>query len=177
MTMKQRSMFNSVVAMLLAMLLSLPSALVLAGSTLSLAGPLVEQREWAVADLAQLPHTELVVSRSVSGGEAQEVSKTAYRGVLLRDLLQAAKLHEAARHDFRRMLVIARASDGYVALFTWGELFNTKLGEQILVITRVNGKPLADAEGPYALRALADSRPGPRHVKWLKQIEVIRIGS
>ena len=66
MAMKQRNIFSSVVPLLLAMLLSLPSTLVLAGSTLSLAGPLVEQQEWTVADLAQLPQTELVVSRVVS---------------------------------------------------------------------------------------------------------------
>lgn len=177
MALKQRSMFGRVVPLLLALLLSLPSSLVLAGSTLSLTGPLVEQKGWMTADLAQLPQTEIVASRSVNSGQGQETSKTTYQGVLLRDLLQAAKLHEEARHDFRRMLVIARASDGYVALFTWGELFNTKLGDQVLVITSVDGRPLADSEGPYALRSLGDLRPGPRHVKWLKHIEVIRIGS
>lgn len=81
----------------------------LAGSTLSLAGSLVEQSDWTVADLGQLPQTELVVSRSVNSSEAQEVSKAAYHGVLLCGLLQAANLHEEARHDFRRLLVIARA--------------------------------------------------------------------
>jgi hypothetical protein len=30
---------------------------------------------------------------------------------------------------------------------------NKQLGDSVLVITAVDGKPLADAEGPFALRA------------------------
>ena len=164
------------VAILVAMALSLSGRQVLAETVLSLSGPLIEQRVWTGAELAQMPQTEITVSHAVSSGQVHEAGKTSYRGVLLRELLEAARLREVARHDFRRMVVAARASDGYVALFTWGELFNTKLGDQVLVITSVDGKPLADAEGPYALRSLGDQRPGPRHVKWLKQIDVIRIG-
>ena len=91
--MEQGSWFKSVVALLLPALLLLSGAPVLAGTALSLSGPLVEQRVWAAAELARLPQTEIIVTHSVASGQAQEASKTTYRGVLLRDLLQAAKLH------------------------------------------------------------------------------------
>ena len=35
-----------------------------------------------------------------------------------------------------------------------------------------DGAALADTEGPLALVSLKDTRPGPRHVKWLRTIEV-----
>ena len=41
----------------------------------------------------------------------------------------------------------------------------------------LDGKPLADAEWPYVLRSIGDQRPGPGHVTWLRQIDVIRIGA
>ena len=35
-----------------------------------------------------------------------------------------------------------------------------------------DGVRLLDNEGPLALVSLKDTRPGPRHVKWLQSIEV-----
>jgi hypothetical protein len=57
------------------------------------------------------------------------------------------------------------ATDRYVAVFTWGELFNSELGDQVLVIRTQDDQPLGPQAGPLALRSLADLRPGPRHVR------------
>jgi hypothetical protein len=66
------------------------------------------------------------------------------------------------------------ASDGCRAFFSWGVLFNTAVGDQVLVITAQDGKPLDTAAGPVALRSLADLRPGPRHVRNLCAVLVRR---
>ena len=71
-------------------------------------------------------------------------------------------------------MVEAVASDGYRALFSWGELFNTAVGDQVLVITQQDGRPLDAIAGPVALRSLADLRPGPRHVRNLCGVVVRR---
>ncbi|MDN4060002.1 molybdopterin-dependent oxidoreductase [Massilia sp. YIM B02769] len=60
-------------------------------------------------------------------------------------------------------------------LFSWGELYNARVGDKVLVITTMNGKPLPATEGPYALRSLSDTKSGPRHVKWLNRIEVFTV--
>jgi hypothetical protein len=44
-------------------------------------------------------------------------------------------------------------------------LFNSPVGEQAVVITVQDAKPLDVATGPLALRSLADLRSGPRHVR------------
>ena len=113
--------------------------------------------------------------RGVGSAESKDANVVKWRGVLLRDVLEAAKFQEKERRDFRRTVIVARARDGYVAVFSWGELFNSKLGDSVLVVTAMDDKVLPDTEGPYALRALTDTRPEPRHVKWLAQIEVISI--
>ena len=71
-------------------------------------------------------------------------------------------------------IVEAVATDGYRATFSWGELFNSSLGEQTLVIVAQDGRPLDAVEGPLALRSLADIRPGPRHVRNLCALLVRR---
>jgi DMSO/TMAO reductase YedYZ molybdopterin-dependent catalytic subunit len=98
-----------------------------------------------------------------------------YAGVRLTDLLEEAEIRRDARHALRRTYVVATASDGYKAVFSWGELFNTPVGRDVLVAFERDGAPLRDGEGRIALISAADSRLGPRHVKWLRSIEVHRV--
>ena len=44
-----------------------------------------------------------------------------------------------------------------------------------MVFFEKNGQPLADSEGRIAMVSSKDTRTGPRHVKWLQNIEVKRI--
>lgn len=129
------------------------------------------------AELAALPQTRLTqklsVSSSASAAAAAERSLS-YGGVLLRDALQRAGFDGPTDRAARGAIVVAVADDGYRAFFSWGELFNSPLGEQVLVIASQDDKPLDAAAGPLALRSLADLRPGPRHVRNLCALLVQR---
>jgi hypothetical protein len=41
-----------------------------------------------------------------------------------------------------------------------------------MIVYERDGAALPAAEGPLALVSLKDTRPGPRHVKWLRSIEL-----
>lgn len=103
------------------------------------------------------------------------VEKGGYTGLRLVDLLEEADIRRDARHALRRTYVVATATDGFVAVFSWGELFNTAIGQGVLVSYERDGQPLRDGEGGIALVSLADARPGARHVKWLMKIDVRRV--
>ena len=98
-----------------------------------------------------------------------------YSGVKITDLLEEADIRQDDRHALRRTYVVAVASDGYQAVFSWGELFNTPVGRGVLVAFERDGLPLREGEGQIALVSLADERAGPRHVKWLTRIDVRRV--
>jgi DMSO/TMAO reductase YedYZ molybdopterin-dependent catalytic subunit len=98
-----------------------------------------------------------------------------YGGIRLTELLEEADISQDARHALRRTYVVAAASDGYQAVFSWGELFNTSVGAQVLVAFERDGSPLREGEGQIALVSLADERTGVRHVKWLTRIDVRRV--
>jgi len=132
-------------------------------------------RRFTQAEIAALPQTELVETRGVGTGAKAEQAEVRYRGVLLRDLLDAAGVQKLDRYALRHSGVAARATDNYAVLFSWGELYNGRAGDHVLVITRVDGKPLPSSEGPYALRSLSDTKSGPRHVKWLNRIEFFTV--
>ncbi len=97
------------------------------------------------------------------------------KGVLLRDVLEKAVVVAPAHNDVKKMVVIASATDGYKVVFSWSEIFNSPVGEGVIVFFEKDGKPLADDEGRIALISSRDLRTGPRHVKWLSGIEVRKI--
>lgn len=146
-----------------------------AGTLLTVQGAGAATLALDAAVLAALPQTTLTQRQSVtsSSGAADE-RRLSYGGVLLRDLLTRAGLDAARDHGARVAVVEAVATDNYRAVFTWGELFNTTVGEQVIVIAAQDGQPLDAAAGPLALRSLADLRPGPRHVRNLCALIVRR---
>ena len=137
-----------------------------AGSVLTLQVPGAAVLAFSEADLAALPPTRLTQRLSVSSSASSATERSlVYGGVLLRDVLLKSGFAFASDRGARTMFVEAVATDGYRAVFSWGELFNGAAGEQVLVITTQDGKRLDDAAGPLALRSLDDLRPGPRHVR------------
>jgi len=92
--------------------------------------------------------------------------------VRLLAVLEQAGLAERDRFDWRKTVVIAIARDGYRAVFSWPELANTAGGAQVMVSYERDGASLDAQEGPLAIHVPADTRTGPRHVKWLQRIEV-----
>lgn len=94
------------------------------------------------------------------------------KGVLLKDILEKAKIKQSGHKD-RNFYIVARASDDYKATFSWAELFNNPTGENVYVLFEENGKPVK--RGEMILISKNDIKTGPRHVYWLKSIEVYKV--
>lgn len=107
-----------------------------------------------------------------SSGATMKTDKTC-KGVLLKDILEKAIIKQA-NHKDRNFYIVARATDGYKATFSWAELFNNPTGENVYVLFEENGKPIKE-EGDIILICKNDIKTGPRHVYWLKSIEVNRV--
>lgn len=95
------------------------------------------------------------------------------KGVLLKDILEKAKIKQQGHKD-RNFYIVARATDNYKATFSWGEIFNNPTGENVYVLFEENGKPI-QSQGDMILISKNDIKTGPRHVYWLKSIEVNRV--
>ena len=156
--------------------------LAVASAALQVAAPLRAQ------DRASSMSTQLVVTGEVQkpltlsaddlraiGKQKEWVQMGTYAGVRLTDLLNLADIRQDAPRALRRTYVVAIATDGYQSVLSWGELYNSPAGKSILVAVDRDGVPLRDGEGRFALVALGDDRPGPRHVKWLSKIDVRRV--
>ena len=94
-----------------------------------------------------------------------------YRGVRLTTLLSEAGLPNEVPGEFKRTVFVAVGHDGYVVTFSWHELFNTPIGENVLVAYECGGRALDAGDGAPILFSGSDILLAPRHVKRLARIE------
>ncbi|MCC7096181.1 MAG: molybdopterin-dependent oxidoreductase [Thermomonas sp.] len=131
--------------------------------------------ELNLADLKQLaPRNSGPMDVVCASGEMKGRVNN-FRGVLLTDVLNAVGIDLQSHKDDRRMVIVARATDGYTVTFSWSELYNTEIGKQVLVAWEKDGKPLDDGEGQFLLISGKDIKTGPRHVHWLSSPHAVRM--
>lgn len=124
-------------------------------------------RKFPPQQIGELP---LVCQTGANVGKLENL-----KGVLLRDILEKAVVKVVGHNDAKKMAIIASASDDYRVVFSWSEVFNSSIGEGVIVFFEKDGSPLTDDEGRIAMISTKDTRTGPRHVKWLNNIEVRKI--
>lgn len=103
------------------------------------------------------------------------------QGVRLDVLLLARGYSEGAKgpsvdpklkHAGLRAAVVARASDGFAAVFSIGELLETLGATEAYVVWEADGKPLAADQGPFRL-VVKNDRAGTRSLRQLVSLEVV----
>lgn len=141
---------------------------------LVISGAVEHALTFSVDDLRQLPLQEVNEVRILNhkGDVVSDLKNV--KGVRLRDILDKAVIKAPEHNDVKKMVIIATASDDYKAVFSWNEIYNSPLGDGVLVIFEADGQALED-EGPLVTVSTMDIRTGSRHVKWLIGIEVKKI--
>jgi DMSO/TMAO reductase YedYZ molybdopterin-dependent catalytic subunit len=108
-----------------------------------------------------------------SSGQVRKTIRS-FRGVLLRDLLDKARIQLPNQKDKGKYYVVVRGTDGYTAVFSHNELFNNPTGKQVFVLYTENDQPIT-TDGAFVLLTTDDVVTGARHVKWLNRIEVRKV--
>ncbi|MBX7127010.1 MAG: hypothetical protein K1X47_15045 [Cyclobacteriaceae bacterium] len=142
---------------------------------LSVSGDIQTPDTFKLQDFKQLPSHEL--GDVVITNHAGEVRSTArqLKGILLRDLLERTAIRSMAPKDLSAVLFKCVASDGYVVVFSWNEIFNTATGDHIAIVLEKDGKSFDQMEESILLISPTDRRTGRRYVKGLQSVEVIRL--
>ena len=117
------------------------------------------------ADLSKLP--QQTVDTSDHGQPAK------FEGVLLADVL--AKVHLPTGEKFHSTAashyMVVEAKDGYRAVFAWAELDPSFMDKAVYVVTKRDGKPLSEKEGPFQLIAPGEKRGA----RWVRQVTALGI--
>ena len=97
------------------------------------------------------------------------------RAVPLRKLIEATGPAFVQRTDFKRVAIVAESHEGYRALFSWNEVFNSVVGDGVVVAWDCPEVPLPDPAGPFALVSLYDRATGPRFVQRLASVDLHKL--
>ena len=117
------------------------------------------------ADLAALPR-DSVQARIHDGPEQWYAGPS-----LLAVLRRAGARVDTIRGPALRQVVIADASDGYRVVFSLAELAPGLGNRQVLLVDRIDGKPVPNDEGPWRLLVPADGHP----TRWARQVVAIKL--
>ncbi len=129
----------------------------------------IEPLEVTAADLAKMPRLALDVKDPHTGGAQR------YEGVRLSDLLSKAgvPLGDKLRGKGLATYVTARASDGYVVVYSLAELDPAMNDNQIILADSMNDKVLEPKQGPFKVVVPSDKRPA----RWIKMVIALEVNS
>lgn len=94
------------------------------------------------------------------------------KGVRLLDVLKKVTITAASPKLLSQYYFVLKASDGYAAVISWNELYNTELGNTFYLITEADNKPQQNAPENILFIAAKDFKTGRRHIKGLTSIEI-----
>ncbi|CAM3670229.1 hypothetical protein [Roseateles saccharophilus] len=97
------------------------------------------------------------------------------RAVPLAPLIDEAQPAFEHRTDFKRVAIVAESSEGYRALFSWNELFNTPVGAGVMIAFASPCAPSHEHRGAFTLISRQDLHTGPRYVRHLALVEVVKL--
>jgi hypothetical protein len=96
------------------------------------------------------------------------------KGVLLREVLQTVELDVDNPKLYSEFYFVCKAEDGYKAVYSWNELFNTAVGNSVFIVLEKDGKNLSDDDDSMLMISSEDVRTGRRYLKNLESIQVGR---
>jgi DMSO/TMAO reductase YedYZ molybdopterin-dependent catalytic subunit len=126
----------------------------------------------SAAEVATLPH------QSVTAVDGHDKKSHVYVGVPLRTLLARVGVPagEKLRGPALRLVVIARARDGYGVAYALAEFDQAFSDRTILLVDRQDGQPLPPNIGPWRIVAPGDQRPA-RWARMITALEVVSVGN
>jgi hypothetical protein len=97
------------------------------------------------------------------------------KGVPFREWMHRMPIPYEKPRDLNRICLLLRATDNYIVVLSWNEVFNTDAGKQMYLLTEIDHKPIAQFPQRMAFIAAGDEQIGRRYVKGLASIEVLQL--
>jgi hypothetical protein len=141
-------------------------------SGFSINGRVEESRSFTLEELLTMDTVEVKDLLLACGSGEPKGRINQCRGVLLTDIINRTNVVITDHNDTKKMFIIASSSDGYRTVFSWQEMFNTSVGEGVMVVLEKDDKSVYEDHGSVDLFSARDFLTGPRYVKRLANIEI-----
>lgn len=120
------------------------------------------------ADLEALPQTHIPAAVMIGDCEGYHGIHTLDGAALAALLKKHLAVPDPAPYD---RYVLVTSNDGYTATYSFGELFNSRMGNQVVIAVRKDGQALSPADG-FAMSVTGEDSTGGRSVRRIEKIEV-----
>lgn len=146
-------------------------------STIAIVGAVKQELKLSIEDLKKYP------SQKAGKGKLNIYSHDGIlrstlkglEGIPIKTLLEKVEFAVDSPKDLSQFYLVFEATDGYQVVYSWNEIFNTPVGDQVYVLTKADGVGLEAMEQRIAVASLSDARTGRRYVKGFNKITVKRI--
>lgn len=137
-------------------------------------GAVIESKSFRISDL-QTFDSMLIADVPITNhaGEPRGIAKN-LKGFPVKLLFEGVEFDSPSPKFLSEFYLIFEATDGYRVVFSWNELFNNPLSDQVYIISAMDGKNMEEMEEGILLLSPSDTRTGRRHVKNLSKIIVQR---
>ncbi len=146
-----------------------------ATDTLSISGELKQTFVFSLNDLATFTSKTLPDLPLKNNHNELKQTLKGMKGFLLKELFAKAEYPIEKPRELNEFYFVCIASDNYKVVFSWNELFNNPLGDQVYIITELDGKKITEMPDRILLATLSDHQTGRRYIKGLQKIEVKRL--
>lgn len=129
---------------------------------------------YSLSDLESMPSVD--IKEVVLYNHKGEVKDTlsGLKGIGLKTLLEPVALDYQQPKELNEFYFLFTASDGYKVVFSWNEVYNTAIGNQLFVITEMKGQRIGALNQRILFLSAADEKTGRRYIKGLQSIAVRR---
>jgi uncharacterized protein YbaA (DUF1428 family) len=97
------------------------------------------------------------------------------KAVLLKDILDKSGFDVTLPKLLSEFYITCIASDNYKVVFSWNELFNSNVGDSVVIIIEADGKKAEQLPDRIAILSVSDHITGRRYIKGLQKIIVERV--
>lgn len=97
------------------------------------------------------------------------------KGVLLKDILSHSELTATSPKLFSRFYFTCVGSDGYTVVYSWNELFNTEIGDNVYILMEKNGVKADKMPESLQMASMLDFKTGRRFLHNLDKIIVSQV--
>lgn len=94
------------------------------------------------------------------------------KGILLKDILNHSQWLAASPKLFSRIYFTCVGIDGYKVVYSWNELFNTPVGDNVYILMEKNGVKSENMPASIQMASMLDYKTGRRYLHNLDKIVV-----
>ena len=97
------------------------------------------------------------------------------KGILLKDVLSHTKFKTTSPKLLSRFYFVCTGVDGYKVVYSWNELYNTAVGDNVYIIMEKNGIKADKLPASMQMTSAADFKTGRRYLHNLDKIVVAQV--